>query len=424
MEKKTIGKFIAALRRANGMTQKELGEKLCVSDKTVSRWECDECTPELSLIPTIAEIFGITTDELLRGERHNPERADPAPQDTVARQKAKSGKQFRLMLDSQKRKYKNRTLISASIVLLGFITAMIANLAYHEGMIAFCIVLGCGLISCVCQLIFANTAWVLENEEDDTYTERIRQYNSDVTKTAVKISFLNIFLFAFCLPLALLVAAGNFGLASETWAGYGTAFVLIIMPISYILYTLFIKKALYRRGLLMLNDGQLANIKLLKKITVIAFSIALPLLIGIVVFHCFIAPASWHYAEETFYDWNSFKSYVENDFDRWRNGELIPHNGSALVPIAPGEEYLEEFKVTETVYSRNGDVLCEYYYYPELYQQIRFTENADDKLPVTIVTSTIITDEGMDWSILLYGLLAADFATAAVIYFVKSRKYA
>ena len=74
MEKKTIGKFIAALRRASGMTQRELAEKLFVSDKTVSRWECDECTPELSLIPTIAEIFGITTDELLRGERNNPER--------------------------------------------------------------------------------------------------------------------------------------------------------------------------------------------------------------------------------------------------------------------------------------------------------------------------------------------------------------
>lgn len=133
--------------------------------------------------------------------------------------------------------------------------------------------------------------------------------------------------------------------------------------------------------------------------------------------------------KETFYDRNSFKPYVENDFDRWRNGDLIPHNGSALVPIAPGnkeDEYFEEFKVTETVYSGNGDVLCEYYYYPELelYQKIHFTENADDKLPVTIVTSTIVTDERMDWSILLYGLLAANFATAAVIYFVKSRKYA
>ena len=41
MEKKTIGGFIAALRKANGMTQKELAERLHVSDKTVSRWGRD-----------------------------------------------------------------------------------------------------------------------------------------------------------------------------------------------------------------------------------------------------------------------------------------------------------------------------------------------------------------------------------------------
>lgn len=94
MEKKTIGKFIAALRKANGMTQKELGEKLFVSDKTVSRWECDECTPELSLIPAIAELFGITTDEFLRGERFHSDNAG-----TFGRQNTKSDRQFRLMLE-------------------------------------------------------------------------------------------------------------------------------------------------------------------------------------------------------------------------------------------------------------------------------------------------------------------------------------
>ena len=73
MEKKTMGAFLAALRKANGMTQKDLAEKLNVSDKSVSRWECDDGAPDLSLIPVIAEIFGITCDELLRGERKAPE---------------------------------------------------------------------------------------------------------------------------------------------------------------------------------------------------------------------------------------------------------------------------------------------------------------------------------------------------------------
>ena len=69
MEPKTIGNFITTLRKANGMTQKELAEKLNVSDKTVSRWERDDGAPDLSVIPVIAEIFGVTCDELLRGER-------------------------------------------------------------------------------------------------------------------------------------------------------------------------------------------------------------------------------------------------------------------------------------------------------------------------------------------------------------------
>ena len=69
MEKKTIGTFIAVLRKANGMTQQELADKLNISNKAVSRWERNECAPDISLIPALAEIFDVTCDELLKGER-------------------------------------------------------------------------------------------------------------------------------------------------------------------------------------------------------------------------------------------------------------------------------------------------------------------------------------------------------------------
>lgn len=69
MERKTIGQFIAALRKANGMTQQEVADRLHVSNKAVSRWEREECAPDLSLIPALAELFGVTCDELLKGER-------------------------------------------------------------------------------------------------------------------------------------------------------------------------------------------------------------------------------------------------------------------------------------------------------------------------------------------------------------------
>ena len=76
MEKKTIGTFIAVLRKANGMTQQELADKLNISNKAVSRWERNECAPDISLIPALAEIFDVTCDELLKASVF---RASPYP---------------------------------------------------------------------------------------------------------------------------------------------------------------------------------------------------------------------------------------------------------------------------------------------------------------------------------------------------------
>ena len=49
MAKNTIGQFIAALRKANGLTQQDVADRLNVSNKAVSRWERDECAPDLSV---------------------------------------------------------------------------------------------------------------------------------------------------------------------------------------------------------------------------------------------------------------------------------------------------------------------------------------------------------------------------------------
>lgn len=69
MEKKTIGSFIATLRKANGYTQQELADLLHVSNKTISSWETDNSLPDLSMIPVIADIFNVSCDELLKGEK-------------------------------------------------------------------------------------------------------------------------------------------------------------------------------------------------------------------------------------------------------------------------------------------------------------------------------------------------------------------
>ena len=68
MEKKTLGKTIAILRKQRAMTQLELAEKVGVTDKAVSKWERDLSCPDVHLLPKLAEIFDISVDELMQVE--------------------------------------------------------------------------------------------------------------------------------------------------------------------------------------------------------------------------------------------------------------------------------------------------------------------------------------------------------------------
>lgn len=79
MNNKTLGQFIAENRKEKGFTQRELSEKLGVSDKTISHWERDESSPDISILPELSAIFGITVDELLRKEKNPPLSADVIP---------------------------------------------------------------------------------------------------------------------------------------------------------------------------------------------------------------------------------------------------------------------------------------------------------------------------------------------------------
>ncbi len=64
----TIAQNITQLRLRNNLTQMELAEKLNYSDKTVSKWERAESSPDISVLVEIADLFGVTLDALVRTE--------------------------------------------------------------------------------------------------------------------------------------------------------------------------------------------------------------------------------------------------------------------------------------------------------------------------------------------------------------------
>ena len=68
IDKKKFGIFVAQLRREKGYTQKEMAEKLFISDKAVSKWETGASVPDTAMLIPLAELLGVTVTELLMGE--------------------------------------------------------------------------------------------------------------------------------------------------------------------------------------------------------------------------------------------------------------------------------------------------------------------------------------------------------------------
>ena len=77
--KPVIAKNILALRKSSGITQAELAQKLHYTDKAVSKWERGESVPDVSVLKTLASLFGVTVDYLLEDE-HPEKPAAPTRQ--------------------------------------------------------------------------------------------------------------------------------------------------------------------------------------------------------------------------------------------------------------------------------------------------------------------------------------------------------
>lgn len=71
MDNKKIGKLIADLRKKQGLTQQELGDKVGVGFRAVSKWERGLTLPDISIINELSKILGISSDELLTGKVNN-----------------------------------------------------------------------------------------------------------------------------------------------------------------------------------------------------------------------------------------------------------------------------------------------------------------------------------------------------------------
>ena len=160
IDNEKFGQFLSDLRKEKSMTQKELADKLFVSDKTVSKWERGNSMPNVTLLIPIADVLGITVTELLQGEKL---RSTDAAEATAANPLARS---VRSSLHRRKRMW-----ISAFLVSIGIVTAE-AILMLASGMpIAQ---MGDSLYASFVMLLFAGGLCLFVKEILPSYYDRDR----------------------------------------------------------------------------------------------------------------------------------------------------------------------------------------------------------------------------------------------------------
>lgn len=367
MARKSIGQFISALRKANGMTQKQLAEKLNVSDKAVSRWERDESAPDLSLIPVIAEIFGVTSDEILRGERKNPDSEDFAPQNN-----AKTEKQIERIINDTRTKFTIRSIIAVGIGFIGLLAAMICNFGFNRAGLGFLI--GCifFVVAIICEALFVilNINSFKTSEFDD---EKLNEYKKVLFKTAFYTFATILYLIFISIPF-IEGGVNFFGITFEHWLLRSLIYTILYAIIFFVGLTMANRIAV-KKGFFTLSEKEQKNadkILKLKKKSAIILIIMLSITFAV---HCILDGelygSIWRAAADgrEFTDLAEFKEYIETDEESLEyteyhlgysvsviNGIEVDEYGNEI----PEEEINYDDYETFTIESPDGTVLCEY----------------------------------------------------------------
>ena len=105
MDLMKIGKFIAELRKEQGLTQEQLGEKIGVTNKTVSRWETGTYLPPADVLLSMSELFSISINEILSGKRLSEEEYKNAAEDNLKQVMKTSSFTLKDKIDFYKKKW-------------------------------------------------------------------------------------------------------------------------------------------------------------------------------------------------------------------------------------------------------------------------------------------------------------------------------
>lgn len=120
MDQTKIGSFIAEIRKAQNLTQKQLADTLGISDKTVSKWECGKGLPDVSLMLPLCGVLNITVNDLLSGEKISE----------IDYQKKAEENMMRLMQENEENKKRMALSVVCGVITIIAVCALVVIASY------------------------------------------------------------------------------------------------------------------------------------------------------------------------------------------------------------------------------------------------------------------------------------------------------
>lgn len=429
MEKKTMGSFLAALRRANGMTQKELAERLNVSDKSVSRWERDDGAPDLALIPVIAEVFGVTCDELLRGERA------AAGEEQGAQSTPKGEQQKKHLLAASLSRFRSRCCIALACSFGGFLVAMAFNSALDRALLGFFLGAVFFVAAAAVETVQLNAALLAIHDEEG---ENVDAFRRAVVRGAERTYGAAWVLFACTLPLlwAFHPVTINGFTVSRTGVGVSLTFwqaaLVLLAAVLLAFFAVWIaERRLVKKRFLPPEEKTEAQRKNDRLLRTTALTLCAALALSAFINRALVGFGDTRrLAEGTkFTDFDSFVRYMRKPVEPIYYGDAAPAPDTA---VAESPLYYENDtpiyrSQTEgaTIEDDNGNVLCNFIWRNRSVVFWRTGPKADGYLPVTVYTQeamSLAQQKAKHINTVFYGVYAAEAVAALAIYLRKREK--
>ncbi len=133
MDMVRIGKFLAELRKENNLTQEQLGEKLGVTNKTISRWENGNYLPPVEMIQLMSKLYDVSINEILSGGRLTPEDYREKAEENMAAAIAESSFSIKEKAEYHRRKWTREHFTATFLVYLALSAGLLTGIILDTG---------------------------------------------------------------------------------------------------------------------------------------------------------------------------------------------------------------------------------------------------------------------------------------------------